>query len=102
MSVRCNAVGTGSGKRLEGITYVETISQTGDNSRDYHLCIAERRRLENSANNHDDTAKHDGLPATELVANPKVGKSTDQTPDFLEERTRSAKESEGHQTEERT
>ena len=65
------------------MTNVQTITEARDNTSNDKLSIAERRSLKDRANDHDNAADSDGLPATETITNPKVREGTKETSDFL-------------------
>ena len=65
------------------MTNVQTITEARDDTSNDKLSIAERCSLENRANDHDDTAEHDGLSPAQLVAEPEVGQCAHEAADFL-------------------
>lgn len=68
---------------MKRLTDVQAVAKTSDNTSDNQLGVTERCRLEDGANDHDNTANSDRLPATETVTHPKVSEGAKQTSDFL-------------------
>ena len=65
------------------MTNVQTITEARDNTSNDKLSIAERRSLKDRANDHDNAAEDNRLPASEAVTDPEVGEGAHETSDFL-------------------
>jgi hypothetical protein len=75
-------------RRLGRATYVEAVTQTRNDACDDHLRVAEGRRLQNGADNHDHAAEGDRPATAETVAEPQGRQRPDQAADFLQGRKR--------------